>query len=82
MCLSDEGGEFLGGAADVQEDQAGSLVVPFLGGVVMYDVELEERDVWNGVAGISLHALENWSFELEAGFGQRQHALFSATHRF
>ena len=67
---------------DVQEDQAGSIVVPTLGGVVTYDVELEEQSAWHGLAGMSLIASEEWSFELEAGFGTRQHALFAATRRF
>lgn len=67
---------------EVQEDQAGSIMLPVLGGLVMYDVELKEQDIWNGLAGLSLHASKDWSFELEAGFGARQHALLAATRRF
>lgn len=67
---------------EVQENQAGSIVLPVLGGLVMYDVELKEQDAWNGLAGLSLHASKEWSLELEAGFGTRQHALLAATRRF
>jgi len=67
---------------EVEEDQAGSLVVPELGGVVVFDVELEEQDAWHGLAGVSLHVGEEWTFEVEGGFGSRTHLLFSGGYRF
>ncbi len=64
-----------------EERHRGRLSLPFFG-EVNYDVELEEKEPWNYLAGLRAGLTEHWKLELEGGFGDRQHAMVSVEYRF
>ena len=66
---------------NAEEKHQGRISVPIFGDVA-YDVELEEDEPWNYVAGASVEIAEHWGLELEAGFGNRKHGLVSISYRF
>ncbi|MBN1948914.1 MAG: hypothetical protein JW784_04150 [Candidatus Cloacimonetes bacterium] len=49
---------------------------------VEYEVTLGENQPWNYLAGLCANLTRRWQLELEAGFGERQHAIASLVFRF
>ncbi len=66
---------------EAEEHHQGRISVPVFGDVA-YDVELEEKDPWNYLVGAGTDISDHWRLELEAGFGNRKHALFLLGYRF
>jgi hypothetical protein len=64
-----------------QEEHSGTVSVPMIG-TVNFDVELEEKDPWNYLAGVRFNLGKNWDLEIEGGVGERQHVTASLTYRF
>jgi len=66
---------------EAEERHQGRITVPIFGEVA-YDVELEEKEPWNYLAGAGTNIGDHWRLELEAGFGNRKQALFLLGYRF
>ncbi|MDP2899034.1 MAG: hypothetical protein Q8Q12_21060 [bacterium] len=66
---------------EAEEHHRGRIAVPFFGDVA-YDVELEQKEPWNYLVGAGTNIADHWRLELEAGFGNRKHALFVLGYRF
>jgi hypothetical protein len=49
---------------------------------VPFDVTLEQKNIWNGLAGASFDIATRWVIETEAGFGNRNSVLGALTYRF
>ena len=64
-----------------QEDHEGSIGIPGLG-AVDYDLELEEKEPWNGLIGASCRISRHWGVETECGLGERIQIEASLTYRF
>lgn len=65
----------------VQENDVGSIHEPPFG-EIKYDVNLEQKDPWNYLAGIGMAFGEHWTSEIEGGVGDRKQIQVSATYRF
>lgn len=69
---------------EIDEVHEGSITIPGIGVPnipIDYDVELEEEDPWNYVAGASVTINKRWCVELEGGVGDREHVNLSVTWR-
>ena len=66
---------------EAEEHHRGRITVPFFGDVA-YDVELEQKEPWNYLVGAGTDIADHWRLELEAGFGNRKHALLVLGYRF
>jgi hypothetical protein len=66
---------------ETDEKHSGSVTVPTIG-AVQYEVELEEDNPWNYLAGTKINIGKNWDIELEGGIGDRKHITASLTYRF
>jgi len=64
-----------------QEEHSGDVVIPQFGNV-SFEVELEEKDPWNYLAGVKIDLGKSWDLELEGGVGERRHVTASLTYRF
>lgn len=90
--LHNERGALWAGAMyqEVSEEHEGTMTVPFpdpVTGVIAptpipYVVELEDEDPWNLMVGMQIPVHRHLSFDLEVGFGERQHGQASVTCRF
>ncbi len=76
-------GQFWIGAMyqQAEEEHSGTETVPLVGNV-LYDVELEEEEAWNFLAGMKIDFNDNWKLNLEGGFGKRKQATVSLIYRF
>jgi hypothetical protein len=81
--LHDDRGAFWIGAMyqDAEETHSGTLSVPFVG-AVDFDVDLQEKDNWNLLLGISGALGAHWVLEMEGGFGGREYSTLALTYRF
>jgi len=66
---------------DAQEQHRGIFTLPFLG-PVPFDVHLNEKNQWNGLAGAHADLAAHWTLELEGGFGARKSASMTVGWRF
>jgi hypothetical protein len=66
---------------DVEQRHKGKITLPTLG-TVNFDVELEQAEHWNFLAGIAYMLGEHWNLELEGGFGDRTMGTLGITYRF
>ncbi|NQT82290.1 hypothetical protein HQ563_04665 [bacterium] len=66
---------------EAEERHSGHISLPFFGNV-NYDVELEEKEPWNYLVGLSAGISKHWNLELEGGFGDREHVVVSVGYRF
>ena len=64
-----------------EEKHEGSISIPTLG-TVAYEVELEEENPWNYLAGVHVDLGDRWDLELEGGIGDRKHVTASLVYRF
>lgn len=66
---------------DVDEQNEGSITMPFFG-EVEYDVRLEQEKDWNYLLGLRASLGDNWSAQIEGGFGDRRSVSVGTTYRF
>ncbi len=66
---------------DVDEQNEGSITIPFFG-AIEYDVRLEQERDWNYLLGMRASLGDNWSAEIEGGFGARKSVSAGTTYRF
>ena len=64
-----------------EEKHEGSVTIPQFGNV-NFEVELEEKDPWNYLAGVKIDLRKNLDLEVEGGVGDRKHVTASLTYRF
>ncbi|MFC2173320.1 hypothetical protein ACFLU6_11905 [Acidobacteriota bacterium] len=65
----------------LDERHRGTLEIPGLG-PVGFDVELEQANTANFLAGLSMNLAHRWGVEFEGGFGNRKQFLGALTYRF
>ena len=79
---NERGSVWIGGMyLQTDESHSGTVQLPFLG-PVPFEVELEQEDDWNALAGVQGTFGRHWTVELEAGFGARESISASAGYRF
>jgi len=66
---------------DTDEKHSGEFELPFIGGVP-FKVELETKDNWNYGGRFGYVFNDRTSFNLDIGFGNREHVLFNFNVRF
>jgi hypothetical protein len=58
---------------NADERHRGEISIPFVGDVG-YDVELEQKDPWNFMAGFFTGFRRHWELEASVGLGPRMNA--------
>lgn len=64
-----------------EEKHEGTIILPQFG-KINFDVELEEKDPWNYLAGVKIDIRKNLDLEIEGGIGERKQVTASLTYRF